>query len=148
MTLVDIKQCRSILCQMDRDKWKTKITNSPKLRPHLKKIHIWNHTYIKHKQDRSLLSKLRIGILSLKVEIGQNIKFEDWVCQICRTSVEDESHLVLIAVGEIKKDIILKITCPVDKETGGHSHAQKKIGNVMEKTKYSDFYKFPGKHSV
>ena len=31
-TLVDINQCKSILCQMEIDNWKTRITTNPKLR--------------------------------------------------------------------------------------------------------------------
>ena len=56
---------------------------------------------IKNRQERSLPAKLRFGTLPLQVEIGrwQNIKFEDQVCQICHTGVEDENHLVFYCSG-------------------------------------------------
>ena len=104
-TLVDINQCKSILCQMDRDNWKTKITTSPKLRTYCtfkENPHLEPYVYkIKNRQERSLLAKLRFGTLPLQVEIGrwQNIKFEDRVCPICHTGVEDENHLVFYCSG-------------------------------------------------
>ena len=83
MTLVDINQCKSILCQMEGNNWKTKITTSPKLRIYCtfkENPHLEPYVYkIKNRQERSLLVKLRFGTLPLQVEIGrwQNIKFED-----------------------------------------------------------------------
>ena len=96
---------------MDRDNWKTKITTSPKLKTYCtfkENPHLKPYLYkIKNRQDRSLLSKLRFGILSLQVDIGrwQYIKFEDRVCQICYTGVEDESHLVFYCSGYNKRKI-------------------------------------------
>ena len=58
---------------MDRDNWKTKITNSSMLRTYFtfkENPHFELYVYkIKNRQDRSLLSKLRFGILPLQVEI-------------------------------------------------------------------------------
>ena len=64
--------------------------------------HLGHNIYkIKNRQERSLPAKLRFGTLPLQVEIGrwQNIKFEDRVCQICHTGVEDENHLVFYCSG-------------------------------------------------
>ena len=87
--------------------------------------------YIKLKIDRIGLyfQKLRFGIFPLQVEIGrwQNIKFEDRVCQICHTGVEDENHLVFYCSGYNKERHNFENNmCSIKyREIGGHSHAQK-----------------------
>ena len=118
---------------MDRDNWKTNITTSPKLRTYCTfKENPYLETYvykIKNRQDRSVFSKLRFGILPLQVEIGrwQNIKFEDRVCQICHTGVEDKKTIQsFIVVGVTMKDVILTKTCAVYKGIG-HFHPQKNL---------------------
>ena len=100
---------------------------------------------IKNRQERSRLAKLRFGTLPLQVEIGrwQNIKFEDRVCQICHTGVEDENHLVFYCSGYNDERYNFENNmCSIQKKTGGHSHAQKKFVILMQKENILIFTNF------
>ncbi len=49
-----------------------------------------------NRKYRSVLAKLRCGILPLKIEMGRwkNIDEGNKLCQLCHTEVEDEYHFM------------------------------------------------------
>ena len=103
---------------------------------------------IKNRQERSLPAKLRFGTLPLQVEIGRwkNIKFEDRVCQICHTGVEDENHLVFYCSGyNEERHNFENNMCSIQKKLED-TLMLGKICNSYAKGKYSDFYKLLVKH--
>jgi len=54
---------------------------------------------VSNKFERSLIAKLRCGILQLNVELGRfnQTKLEDRLCKICKEGfVEDEIHFVCV----------------------------------------------------
>ena len=54
---------------------------------------------VKHREQRRLLSKLRLGVLPLEVEKGRrsNLSRSDRTCKLCHTEqVEDEIHFLFM----------------------------------------------------
>ena len=93
----DLKLCLDKLMETHIKKWKDLLPKKPKLRTYTTfKSHYFTENFIKINLDRnqrSVLSQLRCGILPLHIETGRfnNTKLEDRKCQICSTdAVESE----------------------------------------------------------
>ena len=97
----DLKLCLEKLMDVYIKKWKGLLPRKPKLRTYITfKNHFFTENYVKINLDRnqrSVLSQLRCGILPLHLETGRfcNTKLEDRKCQICCTeAVETECHFL------------------------------------------------------
>ena len=56
-----------------------------------------------NKKERHALARIRCGIAPIRVELGRYdhgtyVPVEDRICEICRTAVEDEKHILLNCV--------------------------------------------------
>ena len=95
--------CKDKLFLVAEQEWKIAINSKPKLRTYIKfKKNFHIEPYIKittNRYERSLLAKLRCGILQLHIETGRfnQTKLEDRKCNICNNNeVEDEYHFVCV----------------------------------------------------
>ena len=102
-SVCDISMVKSQLFKLNQDTWKIDLINKPKLRNYTRyKTEYGTENYVKyvnHKLDRSIIAKLRCGILKLKVETGRftNMPLADRICDLCDTGfVEDEIHFVCV----------------------------------------------------
>ena len=89
------------LLQMHSDMLKTSINSKSKLRTYcLLKMSMETEGYLKanlDKHKRSLISRLRLGVLGLRIETGRfsQISYENRICELCKKHVENEVHFVL-----------------------------------------------------
>ena len=80
--------------------WKEQVNAKPKLRLYRKfKGNFGVEKYCKFyltRFQRSLLAKLRLGILPLRLETGRFVGEDvtQRICKICNTQVEDEEHFL------------------------------------------------------
>ena len=86
---------------MHSDMLKTSINSKSKLRTYcLLKMSMETEGYLKanlDKHKRSLISRLRLGVLGLRIETGRfsKISYENRICELCKKHVENEVHFVL-----------------------------------------------------
>ena len=99
----NISSCEEKLLLLAEDKWKLDTSRKPKLRTYTKfKNSFKTESYISklvYKPDRSIVAKLRCGILQLHVETGRFTQtiLENRLCNICNNNtIEDEFHFVCI----------------------------------------------------
>lgn len=85
--------------------WKNKISTFPKLRTYnVYKENFCVEPYVlinMNRKYRSIISKLRCGILPLEIETGrwQNIDADNRICKQCHSNeVEDEYHFVFVCI--------------------------------------------------
>ena len=89
--------------ELAQNDWKELILTKPKLRTYIKfKKELGIEKYvldIRNKYERSMIAKLRCGILQLHVESGRfnQTNLENRTCNVCNNNViEDEFHFVCI----------------------------------------------------
>ncbi len=93
---LDLQKCR----EYDKEEWLNQIQQKPKLRTYiLFKSLLETEFYVTclPKSQRSVFSKLRCGVLPLKIETGRfnAIDRENRICEFCSLNeVEDEQHFV------------------------------------------------------
>ena len=94
---------REHLLKLNEADWGSVITTKPKLRNYIEYKHEFKKeryvVIINNKIERSLVAKLRCGILKLKIETGRfiNLPLNERICELCDTGdVEDEKHFVCI----------------------------------------------------
>ena len=99
----NLKQCKEKLFVLAEQEWKTSVINKPKLRTYVKfkkTMHTEPYVFkIINKYERSLLAKIRSGILQLHVETGRfnGTALENRTCNICHNGdIEDEYHFVCV----------------------------------------------------
>ena len=97
---VDINYCTSNLALSRSQEWSIKISESPKLEfynsfktDYKLEPFIYN---VKDRKFRSVLAKLRCGILPLCIETGRwkNIPRNERLCKLCNNTIENEIHFV------------------------------------------------------
>ena len=98
---VDLKECRTLLLQMQSQKWTNVIATKTKLRFYIRfKTTFEPEKYVKinlSHSERSVLAQTRLGILPLHVETGRftNTPLNDRTCVICQSNaIEDEFHFL------------------------------------------------------
>ena len=99
---VDLDACHSRLKRLNRQRWLLEASTKPKLRTFLE-INDENEmrSLVKcnlPRNQRSLLSKLKMGVLPLQIELGRwkDVPLEYRVCRVCeKDELEDEYHHVL-----------------------------------------------------
>jgi hypothetical protein len=114
LTCCDITLCTNKLKNRLYQEWENTILEKPKLRTYrLFKVIDENECYINcfmTKRRRSLLAKIRVGILPIEIEVGrykkklntdnnkyESIKENERLCRLCDTDeVENETHFVCI----------------------------------------------------
>ncbi len=91
----------ALLHEKDCTKWISSVSNSPKLRTYAlfkKDYCVEPYVYlVLNRKYRSVLAKLRTGILPLEIEVGRwrNTAVELRLCKMCNQSVvEDEYHFL------------------------------------------------------
>jgi hypothetical protein len=98
----NISEIRSILFNIEKEKWSSEIQVKPKLRSYVNfKYDYGTETYVKSmlsKRRRSIMAQFRSGILPLKIETGRytNTKIQDRLCDACDArELEDEFHFLI-----------------------------------------------------
>ena len=105
MNPINMKKARTELLRLEEERWRAALKAKPKLRTYLKLKGPQPDfgrlsKYLKAnlpKNQRSLLTNLRIGTLPIELEVGcyTGTPAEDRTCKICATgAVEDEIHLI------------------------------------------------------
>ena len=99
---VDLDAVQKRLKEMDREKWWVAISDMPKLRTFTEIFDEQDYKGIVYtpltRRQRSLVVKLKIGILALGIEKGRftNVPLENRLCLICDDNLLDnEYHFVL-----------------------------------------------------
>ena len=97
----DLTEAKKEWIEKYKEKWKSEITNKPKLRSYQN----WKKEYETEKyialnlsrQERSFIAQFRGGVLPIRIETGrfQRIPVEDRICELCGQEVEDEKHYTL-----------------------------------------------------
>ena len=102
-TVCNLDFCKEKLMELAQNDWKELILTKPKLRNYIKfKKELGIEKYvlnIRNKYERSVVAKLRCGILQLHVESGRfnQTNLENRTCNVCNNNViEDEFHFVCI----------------------------------------------------
>ena len=102
-TVCNLDLCKEKLMELAQNDWKELILTKPKLRTYIKfKKELGIEKYvlnIRNKYERSMIAKLRCGILQLHVESGRfnQTNLENRTCNVCNNNViEDEFHFVCI----------------------------------------------------
>lgn len=97
----EITLAKSVMLNKYTEEWRENIKIKPKLRTYAKFKHDLTVpdyiTSIHNRYVRSLIAKLRCGILQLHVETGRynQVKLEDRICSLCQqNAVEDELHFL------------------------------------------------------
>ncbi len=110
MCYIDTERVKKKLLQSNRDKWWVAAAEMPKLRTFVELYDFHDprglvYTHLTRRQ-RSLVTKFKIGIMSLSIEKGRytNVPLENRLCHICNEGLlEDEYHFILYC--EALKDI-------------------------------------------
>ncbi len=118
MNAVNLKVCNSIIHEKKSLEW----VNETKLVPKLRTYCIFKHEYktesyvqsIHNRQERSILSQFRMGVLPLSIETGrfQNIPIEYRLCVLCDDNVcESESHFLFYCkfYQELRSQLLLRV---------------------------------------
>lgn len=99
----NLEVCRNALFQFAQTEWLNNMQSKPKLRTYVKfKSDFKTESYVSNlyrRYQRSLVAKLRCGILQLHIESGRfnQTPLEERTCEICQSnSVEDEIHFVCV----------------------------------------------------
>jgi hypothetical protein len=99
--IINLNYVRNILCEKEKEVWKTNVNNVSKLRSYIlfkKEMSLEPYVYkVINRAHRSILAQFRSGILPLKIETGRftNIPIEFRLCLLCNSnSVEDEEHFL------------------------------------------------------
>ncbi len=97
----DIDMCSKIILIKAEKEWQKNLSSKPKLRSYVKfKDSLSTSHYVSkihNRYTRSMIAKLRSGILQLHVETGRynQTKIEDRTCNLCNSGeVEDEFHFI------------------------------------------------------
>ena len=100
-TKCDMEDCKSRLLQLNSNEWTVEAMLKPKLRQYVNfKTEFTMEPYVstvRNKYYRSLIAKLRCGILQLHVESGRfnQTPLQDRICQICNNGqIEDVIHFI------------------------------------------------------
>ena len=98
---VDLKEQKTVINNLDNSNWEKEIKKKPKLRTY---ITFKNSREVENyilapitKNQRSLISQLRFGILPLAIETGRysGLKPEERTCKCCnRNVIESEEHFL------------------------------------------------------
>ena len=97
---IDIAAAQEHLLKQYQDNWKRELTKKPKLRTYCKiKDEYKTESYLcanLPKYKRALISQIRGGSLPLALEYGRYAKLpvEEWICELCRSDVETETHFL------------------------------------------------------
>ena len=99
--MIDLKAAKTQIDNHYSNVWSREIDKYPKLRTYKQlKTNFGSEAYLKlnlHKNERSLLSQLRCGILPLRLETGRysNERVDERLCKLCDSgSVETEIHFI------------------------------------------------------
>lgn len=97
----DLDVCKKKFTELAYNEWKELVIGKPKLRTYVKfKKELCIEKYIlniRNKYERSMVAKLRCGILQLHVESGRfnQTSLENRICNICNDgNIEDEFHFI------------------------------------------------------
>ena len=100
--VVDLDVAGARMLKLNRNHWKLEASNKTKLRTY---VDIQDDTNRKalvnanlSRSQRSLASKLKLGILPLQLEVGRwkDVALEDRYCRVCMSEyLEDEYHFVM-----------------------------------------------------
>ena len=96
-----IKQLQEYTNTSESQKLLKEISDMPKLRSYQKlKINTGTENYITYnikRYHRSLLAKIRIGILPINIELGRykRTPVENRTCPRCQENIEDEMHFLI-----------------------------------------------------
>ncbi len=120
--MCDLDVMKARLMRLNRNMWWIEACDKPKLRTFIQ-IHDTDHTKILvHKNlkrnHRSLLAKLKCGVLPLKLEIGRyrNTPIENRLCIICDGNVlDDEIHFLYGCPGlsNVRNDFEGRVILPL-----------------------------------
>ena len=103
---VDLDALQAGLLRLDRERWWTAAADMPKLRTYIELYEDHDdrglvYTHLTRRQ-RSLVAKLKMGILPLGLEVGRfkNVPIEYRLCCICDDYLlDDEYHFILYCEG-------------------------------------------------
>ena len=147
--MVDLDVLGSRLLRLDRQKWLVEATTKTKLRTFLD---IYNANEPKaliltfmSRSQRSLLSKLKLGILPLEIESGRwkDDAIEERICRLCNDQLlGDEYHFVLFcdSLVDERTQFYIELCNRVDMDVHAPQEAQLKC--MFEK----ESLKTTGKH--
>jgi hypothetical protein len=100
-SVCDLDVCKKKFTELAYNEWKELVIGKPKLRTYVKfKKELCIEKYIlniRNKYERSMVAKLRCGILQLHVESGRfnQTSLENRTCNICNDgNIEDEFHFI------------------------------------------------------
>ena len=97
---VNLQQCKSILHNIECDRWHFECLRKPKLRTYIQMKFVYEkESYVSldlNRTVRSFIARLRTGTLLLMVEVGRfrGVELENRICPICFSEVEDEIHFL------------------------------------------------------
>jgi hypothetical protein len=101
--IVSVDQCWALLHERECQSWREAVETSPKLRTYVQfKCNYGVEPYVTNvfnRAQRSVLAKLRCGVLPLEIETGRwkGVPAEERFCTICKNAlVEDEYHFVFV----------------------------------------------------
>ena len=120
---VNITEAQHRLQDLMNLEWSAKIPSKPKLRSYsFFKHSISAEPYVTSnlsKGKRSLISQLRVGILTLKIESGRYVRktLTERLCKLCNCNVEDEIHFICLCqnLNNIRSYYFCKLNTDVGK---------------------------------
>ena len=99
--IVNLDLAKQRLVEINENEWRIDVARKPKLRTYVQfKFDYMTEEYlskIHSRYERSLLAKLRCGVLPLAIETGRfnNVQLQNRKCEICcLDEVENEKHFV------------------------------------------------------
>lgn len=98
----DLANIKIRLLKLNEADWRSILPNKPKLRSYVEyksEYEIEKYVNLNNKFERSMIAKVRCGILKLKIESGRfnNTPLGERICELCDTdSVEDEKHFICL----------------------------------------------------
>ena len=120
---IDLDTARSRMLVLNRNHWKVEAATKTKLRTYLEVQEDSNRKALINanlsRAQRSLVAKLKLGILPLQIEIGRwkDVALENRYCRVCEEDVlENEYHFVMYCEGltEPRTDMYIELNEKTD----------------------------------
>ena len=139
-TTCNLETCKSLLLNLNQEEWRLSLPTKPKLRQYI----LFKNKYeinpyvksVRNKYERSLIAKLRCGILQLNIETGRfcQTPLPNRLCTICDLNlIEDEIHFICVCPAYNDERIHFYNKISNDDPHFRHKNLECKFRLIMEK---------------